>query len=295
MGTNVVRKIDGLMGGNGLPAATRPPFAPRPPPTHVLAMQLSTITATQPAADPMRMLAPLRVLAGAPPDFSSGQRPVFTGLILLAHVLVVWGLLQLGPVRDAVRNATPVFVQLILPAAPPEPPKPPLPLPMLAPPSVKPPPAALVSVTAPSPVAAVLVTPTLAAEAMPAPPAPVQVTMPTVAAVAPVAPVPPPPAPPAPAARVLPSSAVQYLVAPVLVYPRLSQRNNETGRVLVRVLIGAAGGPPVSVQVSQSSGHARLDEAALAAVQKARFKPPTDMGQSVEGWALIPIDFDLEK
>ena len=243
----------------------------------------------------MRMLAPLRALAGPPPDFSGGQRPVLTGLILLAHVLVVWGLLQLGPVRDAVRKATPVFVQLMLPAAPPQAPKPPLPLPMPAPPSLRPPPAALVSVTAPSPVAAVLVAPTLAADALPAPPALVQASVPTVVTAAPVAPVPPPPAPPAPAPRALASSAVQYLVAPVLVYPRLSQRNNETGRVVVRVLIGAAGGAPVSVQISQSSGHARLDEAAIAAVQKARFKPPSDMGQAVEGWALIPIDFDLEK
>ena len=257
-------------------------------------MRLPTIT-THPAADPMRMLAPLRVLAGPPPDLSAGQRPVFTGLILLAHLLVVWGLLQLGPVRDAVRKATPLFVQLMLPAAPPAPPRPALPLPLPAPPSAKPPPAALVSVTAPSPVAAVLVAPTLAAEAVPAPPAPVQAILPTPVAAAPVAPLPPPPAPAAPAPRALPSSAVQYLVAPVLVYPRLSQRNAETGRVMVRVLIGAAGGAPVSAQISQSSGHARLDEAAIAAVQKARFKPPTDMGQSVEGWALIPIDFDLEK
>lgn len=247
-------------------------------------------------ADQMLMLAPLRGLTGAPPYLSAGQRPVLTGLILLAHLLVVLGLLQLGPVRDAVRQATPVFVQLISPAAPPARPKPAPPLPLPLPASAKPPAAAPVSVSAPSPVAAVLLAPTLAAEALPAPPAPVQATQPTVLAAAPVATAPPPPpAPPAPAPRVLPSAAVQYLVTPVLVYPRLAQRNGETGRVVVRVLIGAAGGAPASVQISQSSGHARLDDAAIAAVQKARFKPPTDMGQPVEGWALIPIDFDLEK
>lgn len=294
MSANAAKKTTDLMAGHVPTATARRPAATRPPLAPSLAMPLSAIT-PHPAADPMRRLAPLRVLAGPPPDLSAGQGPVFTGLILLLHVLVVWALLQLDTVQDAVRKATPVFVQLMLPAAPPEPPKPPLPLPMPAPPSLKPPPAALVSVTAPSPVAAVLVAPTLAAEAMPAPPAPVQAILPTLVAVAPVAPVPPPPAAPAPAPRVLPSSAVQYLVAPVLVYPRLSQRNGETGRIVVRVLIGAAGGAPISVQVSQSSGHARLDDAAIAAVQKARFKPPTDMGQSVEGWALIPIDFDLEK
>jgi protein TonB len=48
------------------------------------------------------------------------------------------------------------------------------------------------------------------------------------------------------------------------------------------------------VQVSQSSGHARLDEAAIAAVQKARFKPALENGQPLSGWALIPLTFDLE-
>lgn len=88
---------------------------------------------------------------------------------------------------------------------------------------------------------------------------------------------------------------MQYTVPPDVVYPRLSKRYGEAGRVLVRAFVDAAGGAPRSVQVSQSSGHARLDEAALSAVQKARFKPYTDNGQPVEGWALIPIDFELEK
>ena len=38
-----------------------------------------------------------------------------------------------------------------------------------------------------------------------------------------------------------------------------------------------------------------LDEAAVAAVKKARFKPYTENGQATAGWALIPIDFELEK
>lgn len=267
--------------------------------------QRSAAAATRPAAlhlagSPAQALVPLRLMStgGAGlPDFSTGRRPVLTSAILLAHVAVVWALLQAGPVRDAVRQVAPVFVQLISPPAPaPAPALPKLALPL--PPSAKPPPAALVSVTAPSPVAAVLVAPTLAPEPMPAAPAP---PMAAAAAPAPTAPpaaapvAPPAPAPVAAAPRLLPSSAVQYLVAPVLVYPRLSQRQGETGRVVVRVHIGAGGGAPVSVQLSQSSGHSRLDDAAIAAVQKARFKPPMDNGQPVDGWALIPFDFDLDK
>ena len=122
---------------------------------------------------------------------------------------------------------------------------------------------------------------------VPAPPAP-----PLVVVQAPPPP-PAPPAPPPPEPKLIPASAVQYLEPPVLVYPRLSARAREAGRVMVRVLIDEAG-LPRSVQVSQSSGHARLDEAAVAAVQKARFKPHTENGKAISVWALIPANFDLE-
>jgi protein TonB len=119
-----------------------------------------------------------------------------------------------------------------------------------------------------------------------------------VAAAAPPVPVPsataaePPPAPPP---RLLPDAAVQYLEPPRVEYPRLSQRRGETGLTLVRAYIGTSGGLPLSTQVEQSSGHARLDQAALAAVKKARFKPYAEAGRPVEGWVLIPIRFELEK
>ena len=80
----------------------------------------------------------------------------------------------------------------------------------------------------------------------------------------------------------------------MLDYPRLSRRNGEAGRVMVRVYIDTAG-LPRNVQVSASSGHARLDDAAIAAVQKARFRPYTQNGQPTAGWAAIPINFELEK
>ncbi len=111
-----------------------------------------------------------------------------------------------------------------------------------------------------------------------------------------VAPPTAPPAPPAPAPapKVIPASAVQYLEPIALEYPRLSKRNGETGRVLIRVYIDEAG-LAKNLQVNRSSGHPRLDEAALAAVQKARFKPYTENGVPVAGWAFIPLDFELEK
>jgi protein TonB len=86
---------------------------------------------------------------------------------------------------------------------------------------------------------------------------------------------------------------VQYLEPPAPEYPRLSRRNAESGRVLVRVFIDVAGAPR-EVQLAMPSGFARLDEAALAAVRKARFKPYTENGLPTEGWTTIPINFELE-
>jgi protein TonB len=88
---------------------------------------------------------------------------------------------------------------------------------------------------------------------------------------------------------------VQYLEPPAVTYPRLSKRNGEAGLVVVRAYIDTSGGAPRSVLVEKPSRHPRLDEAAVAAVRKARFKPYTENGRPVEGWALIPIEFELEK
>ncbi len=115
---------------------------------------------------------------------------------------------------------------------------------------------------------------------MPPPPLPVTVAAPQ------------PPAPP-PAPKVIPASAVQYLGdPPVPEYPRLSIRAGETGRVMLRIYIDEAG-LPRTVQVERSSGHARLDEAGAAAMKKARFKPYTENGQAVAGWAFVPARFRI--
>jgi protein TonB len=98
---------------------------------------------------------------------------------------------------------------------------------------------------------------------------------------------------PAPAPKTIPDSAVQYLEKPDPVYPAASRRRGETGRVLVRVQIGADGRVH-DVRVARSSGHARLDESALSAVRAARFKPHIENGAAVTVWSIVPIDFLLE-
>lgn len=206
------------------------------------------------------------------------QRRTMVGLIVALHSAVGYGLLQVQQVREAVADAVPLFVHLVAPPAPPVPVAPPPP-PLAKPLPRTPPPVAKPLIAAPPPPAPV-------AEAFLAPQAPVP--LPVVAA-----PPPAPPAPPAPA-RNLPASAVQYLEPPVPIYPRASRRAGESGRVVLRVFVDE-GGRPRQMLLHTSSGFARLDEAAAAAVAKARFKPYIDNGQPLAGWALVPLSFDLEK
>ena len=94
---------------------------------------------------------------------------------------------------------------------------------------------------------------------------------------------PPPPAPPvaasaAPAAVPANTSATPprvdaaYLQNPKPVYPPLSRRLNEEGKVMLRVRVSVQG-LPLSVELAQGSGFDRLDESARQAVNRWRFIP----------------------
>lgn len=85
-------------------------------------------------------------------------------------------------------------------------------------------------------------------------------------------------------------SSVQYVVKPRPVMPRSSQLRGERGRVMVRVLIGTNGAVK-SASLSQASAYSALNNEALKAVRKARFKPYTENGVARESLADIPIDF----
>jgi len=224
---------------------------------------------------------------------SPSQRHALLLAIAALHVAGGWALLQVREVREAVVAAAPLFVSLIAPALPePAPPQvlppPPVVPPPPRPPRVRPPERIVATPPAPSPAPPPFVV--QEPEPAPAPPAP------PVVVAAPPAPVvaPPPPAPAPPQPKTIPASAVQYLEPPSPTYPAQSKRRGETGRVTVRVFIDERGGAR-DVRVDRSSGHPRLDEAALVAVQRARFKPYTENGLPQAGWAFIPIDFELER
>lgn len=92
---------------------------------------------------------------------------------------------------------------------------------------------------------------------------------------------------------VLPSQNAAYLNNPTPPYPAISRRMGEQGRVVVRVLIDD-NGMPQQAQLESSSGHARLDQAAVSAVLSWRFVPGRKGGKPQTMWFSVPITFDLK-
>ncbi len=90
-----------------------------------------------------------------------------------------------------------------------------------------------------------------------------------------------------------PSADADYLKNPPPAYPRASRRLGEQGTVIVRVFISSQG-LPEKAEVRTSSGFARLDQAALEAVQRWRFVPGRRSGMPEAMWFNIPVRFVLE-
>jgi protein TonB len=93
---------------------------------------------------------------------------------------------------------------------------------------------------------------------------------------------------------VLDAQSVGYLLPPAPRYPPASRRAREEGEVLVRVLIDIDGRPS-EVRILRSSGHARLDEAALEAVRAALFRPYVADGRARAAYVRVPVEFALRR
>jgi protein TonB len=115
---------------------------------------------------------------------------------------------------------------------------------------------------------------------------------------------PPPPPQPAPEAAIearpmpLPVALSSELSVacperPAPAYPPRSRRLNETGTVVLRVEL-AETGHVAAARIDSSSGHMRLDDAALAAIKTWRCMPALRLGQAVRAVALQPFKFVLQ-
>ncbi|GGI21289.1 MAG: TonB family protein [Oxalicibacterium faecigallinarum] len=105
-----------------------------------------------------------------------------------------------------------------------------------------------------------------------------------------------PPAPAAPAAPALPKtiSGVSYINAPRPVYPPLDARMGNEGTVTLRVLINEKG-KAERIEIQKSSGSLRMDDAARDAVMRALFKPYIEDGRPTPAFAIVPINFTLNR
>ncbi len=248
--------------GAALQPRAEPPSTPRPP-----APALARV--------PAGLEVPLTYGNASP--MQARRRRVVIATMIVVHGVAVLGLLNASRLRDVVLEAKPVFLAVVDTPAPAAPPKA-----LPPPPTLKAPPPPMLQMPLIAPEPSTTPSPLVAQAVVPPPPAPVAETPPSPAPAAPVAP------------RTIPASAVQFLVPPAPVYARISWKMHESGRVIVRVLIDETG-TPRTVQLAASSGFARLDDSALAAVRNARFKPYLENGVAVEAWASVPIDFELPK
>lgn len=75
-------------------------------------------------------------------------------------------------------------------------------------------------------------------------------------------------------------------------YPTLSRRLKEQGTVYLQVLV-LKNGKVGQLKLKQSSGFARLDQAALNAVRGWTYQPAVKLGQPIDFWFVQPVVFNL--
>ena len=201
-------------------------------------------------------------------------------LVLALHGAALWGLWQ-HRLLPTPKEAMTLFVNFIAPPAPEKKEEPQRPPPKSKP-IEKPQPR-------PEPVPLVTETPVVAANDYVAPPPPPPDPKP--------APVPVIEAPPMPVpAKPVTMSGELAVACPersAPAYPIPSRRMGEEGTVVLRVELDEAG-RVAAARVQAGSGHARLDDAALAAVRAWRCNPAQRNGQPVRAVALQPFKFVLQ-
>ncbi len=201
-------------------------------------------------------------------------------MVVALHAVLLY-LISSGMMSRMVDAALPPAVLVSFVAPPPKAPPPAapkvIPLVQLPPPVLPSVPVPVVQIAPQPNVVTVTHTPA------PAEPRPVQVASVSIAAA------------PAPAVASTPrtiTTGVEYIQAPQPVYPQMSKRMGEQGRVMLRILVNEKGMPD-QVQVHTSSGSARLDEAGRQAALRAQFKPHMEGGHAVAVYVIVPLNFQL--
>lgn len=77
------------------------------------------------------------------------------------------------------------------------------------------------------------------------------------------------------------------------VYPRIAQRRGNEGTVFLSIEV-LANGQPGKINITQSSGFKRLDEAAVKAARNATYVPAQKGSKNVASELIQPVTFELE-
>ncbi|MBX9751547.1 MAG: energy transducer TonB, partial [Roseococcus sp.] len=75
-------------------------------------------------------------------------------------------------------------------------------------------------------------------------------------------------------------------------YPLVARERGITGTAVIRALVGRDG-ETRELRLHRSSGHALLDDTAMAAVRRWAFAPATRDGQAIDAWLEVPLRFEL--
>ena len=209
---------------------------------------------------------------------SLADRLLSGAVVVALHLLVIYAALYLSVKNDLIQIPESISVRLLPmieekiaePTKPLPPPPKPLPKIQRQPPKER-------------PVLAVASTTSASAAFIVAPPPPASPPAPIHVAVAPSPPV----------AIVAARFDADYLHNPKPVYPTLSRRNGEEGKVLLKVRVSPQGDAQ-AVQVSRSSGFPRLDAAATDTVSRWRFVPARRGDEPIESTVLVPITFAFD-
>lgn len=86
--------------------------------------------------------------------------------------------------------------------------------------------------------------------------------------------------------------SLNLIFAPSPAYPVASRRNREQGVVILDVTLGEDG-RVAEISVMRSSGHDRLDRAALTAVRRWRWTPSVVEGKTTRVRGLVRVPFEL--
>jgi len=213
-------------------------------------------------------------------DYAQQQRDptkhlVGLAIVALLHVLIIYALVTglAHKVIDVIKKPIETkIVEEVKPPPPPETPPPPPPKLSTPPPPFIPPPEVQIAVTPPPAATITAVTAT--------PPPPVAAIVPT-----------PPPVTHAPVHVPPVIDAARSCAKPE--YPPSSRRAEESGTVTLRFLIDVDG-RAIKAEVGHTSGHKRLDEAALAALSLCKFKAGTVDGKPEQTWAQVQYVWRLE-